>query len=458
MRLRKYAEGRILGEARCNWVQRQIAFPLPGPESSTATWLLLDCKRGPAITAGLPDGFGEEPAWPPVSDIAALVRETDEPELWERFPVLTPLLRRTLALLPPQEAAALLVDLETGCGDLFWYGLPAKDRMVPQSVSAWPLPPGLDERKGLVETVTDANPQAVLPLLERLQMPLLLAEAEAAAVTPAVKRDKAASKRRKRLLEKLENEKSRMAAMLRLGDDARLLQAYLWRLPPDAQRESICLPVNPENPDGECRTISLNPLVSVTENMRIMFRKSAKAARGLSMLDKRIALAGEIPPSRAEPERPLAGQPGKKSVKKPLFSPSLIQEFVSSDGFSLWRGRSAEGNRALLKLARPFDLWFHVEDGPSAHLLVRRDHGGQEVPERTLREGAVLVGLKSWRRNDPKAPVMIALAKHVQPVKGGAAGTVRVQELLRTILVSLDETMEQTLRPAQKGTPCTTRK
>ena len=451
MRLRKYAAGRFLGEARLNWVDRQIAFALPGPENTIPHWLLLDCKFGPAIITRLPESFDEEPAWPDAAVIASLAHPAENAAPWEQFRVLTPVLRRTLALLEPEDAAALLVDLEDGSGDLFWYGPSATDKQpVPQMVSAWPLPAGMDETAGMTEIVTSAEPRALFPMLEAMQSPVLFADAKTMATAPTVKRDKSVVKKQKRLLDKLESEKKRLEAMLALGNDARILQANLWQLPPDAQQETICLPTDPEKPNGETRVIPLSPLMTVTENMQTMFRKAAKAVRGLGMLEQRIALAREMPLSAPNTEQAAAPRTAKKDGgKKNIFSPSLIQEFLSSDGFCLWRGRSAEGNRALLKLARPFDLWFHVEDGPSAHLLVRRDHAAQEVPEQTLREAAVLVGLKSWRRHDPKAPVMIALAKHVQPIKGAAAGTVRVQEQLQTILVALDESTEQSLRPVR---------
>ena len=446
MRLRKYAAGRILGEARLNWVDRQIAFSLPAPKNSPAIWLLLDCKHGPAIVSHLPGAFTEEPIWPDITAVPSFIQSTDNTAPWEQFRVLTPLLRRTLPLLEPEDAAALLVDLENGSGDLFWYGPPAH----PHTVSAWPLPTEPERTADWTEQTTSAEPHSLFPMLEAMQLPILLADAKTLAATPTVKRDKSAVKKRNRLLDKLESERKRLEAMLALGDDARILQAHLWNLPPDAQQDAISLPLKPEDPEGDCKTIPLNPLMTVTENMQTMFRKATKATRGLAMLEQRIALARKMPvhSSPLEPEK--MQQTGKKgSDKKPLFSPSLIQEFISSDGFCLWRGRNAEGNRALLKLARPFDLWFHVEDGPSAHLLVRRDHAAQEVPEQTLREAAILVGLKSWRRGDPKAAAMIALAKHVQPIKGAAPGTVRVQERLRTLLVALDETMEQSLRPVR---------
>lgn len=430
MRLRKYAEGRILGKPRINWIERQLAFALPGPETPEDCWLLLDAKTGPAIVRSLPENFGKEPAWPDTADIA----DSAGPAPWQTFQVLTPPLRRTLERLDPPDAAALLVDLENGDGDLFWYG----KGDIPLTVSAWPLAP----EAGMWEKALPPQADVVLPLLESLQMPLLLAAARHAAETSEAKNDKTTRKKRKNLLANLEREKERLKAMLLLGDDARLVQAHLWELPAGLPPEEISLPLDPARPGGERRTIALNPFISVTENMQALFRKADKAARGLVMLEKRLALAHEIPDMPRAPQEPSRGAPVKNGGKKS----SLIQEFVSSDGFALWRGRSAEGNRRLLKLARSFDLWCHAEDGPSAHLLVRRDHAAQDVPESTLLEAAALVGQKSWRKDDPRAPVMFALAKHVHPVKGAAPGTVRVRERLLTLQAALDPALESRLK------------
>lgn len=439
MRIRKYAEGRILGEARINWAERQMAFYLPPKEGVPEKWLVLDCRNGPCIRAALDPAFENEPAWPSMEDLT-------DPAPWERFPILTPHLRRTLEGMEQRDAAALLVDLEDGGGDLFWYGTGE----APTAVSAWPLP----FSPQVWEKTTAADPQNVLPMLEAMWLPVLLKEANTAAKAPEQKQEKSARRKSKKLAEKLEEEKKRLESMRLLGEDARLLQANLWRFPPESRLEEISLPLDASDPDGEVKHIFLNSLLTVTENMELFFKKAAKASRGLAMLEKRMALLQEAPPisGNALPQPfPAENAPRKKKGSGNLFRSSLIQEFVSSDGFTMWRGRNAEGNRSALKLANPFDLWLHAEDGPSAHLIIRRDHAAREIPDRTLEEGAALVALKSWRKEEPKVPVMVALAKHVQPVKGAKAGTVNVLRHMRTVTAVTDSALEEKLRRPDGG-------
>jgi hypothetical protein len=110
-----------------------------------------------------------------------------------------------------------------------------------------------------------------------------------------------------------------------------------------------------------------------------------------------------------------------------------IARFRSSDGFLLWRGRNAAGNNLLLKSGAAHDYWLHAEGLPGAHVLVRRAHAAEEVPERTLREAAALATEKSAAQDG--ATVMVALLRHVRHKAKSAPGAVEIASLLRRIRV-----------------------
>lgn len=135
-----------------------------------------------------------------------------------------------------------------------------------------------------------------------------------------------------------------------------------------------------------------------------------------------------------------SGQKGALTAKEaPLATKyaKLVQAFKSCDGLRLLRGRNSEGNAAVLKLAQPYDIWMHAADGPSAHLIIKRDHAQHEVPQETLEEAAKLVAEKSWQRDDAQAEIMCAYAKDVRAVKGAAAGKVRVERIFTSLSVRL---------------------
>ena len=441
MRLRKYCEGRRLGTWVADWVNRRMAFAVPGPKDESPGWLLLDCKHGPAYLPKLPENFTTQVKWPPLP-LACPLSIVDDAS-WHEFPVLTPSLRRTLSCLDTNEAAALLNDLEYSQGDLFWY----MDEGIPCLLCAWPLPPR-DEEEGdsLSLRITTPQSEDTFTLLEAMYMPALLKAAQATQASPTLKQDRAAAKRDKRRHAKRMAEKERLLKLVSLETDARLIQASLWRFAPGTRLESVTLPLLSETAGGETKSIALNPLLTLTENMQAMFHQAHRAERGLAMLESRLRLAAETHSQAApRPKETPASANTKNIAARNAPPPSLVQTLFSSDGLPLWRGKNAKGNTLIVKLARPFDLWFHVEDGPGAHLLIRREHAEQTIPETTLREAAILAALKSWRKDDPKAPVMAALSKHVRPIKGAAAGTVSVQEVWRSFMVPLDRQLEEKL-------------
>ena len=138
---------------------------------------------------------------------------------------------------------------------------------------------------------------------------------------------------------------------------------------------------------------------------------------------------------------PAALDRGARDPRTPSGLPANVQAFASSDGIVILRGRDARGNWALLRLAGPYDLWMHVEGGPGAHVLVRREQG-RELPQRSLHEAANLALVKSWRRGSARAGVLCAQARHVRPVKGGKPGSVRVDKVECALELQLDPDIE----------------
>lgn len=201
-------------------------------------------------------------------------------------------------------------------------------------------------------------------------------------------------------------------------------------------------------------TVPLNPFISPTENMERYFKLAAKAQRGFPHVERRrrellaeLARAEDgtlelhpasLPHGAPEPEGPTA-------LPK-RFRGLAVRLFRTSDGFTVIRGKNKTANHHMLsQAASPFDYWFHVEDGPSSHIILKRDHPGQDVPETSLVQAAVLCGLKSYRKDDGKADVMYALIKDVRKVKGFNLGQVAVDRKLGTLRVDLDPSLEEKL-------------
>jgi predicted ribosome quality control (RQC) complex YloA/Tae2 family protein len=116
-------------------------------------------------------------------------------------------------------------------------------------------------------------------------------------------------------------------------------------------------------------------------------------------------------------------EPARRQAKSPRGT-AQPRRAVSSDGYVILYGKTGAQNDALLRMASPEDLWFHVKDGPGGHVLVRTSGKGDEVPRRTLLEAAArAAGLSQWRK-DHNVEVNYTRAKHVHKPKGARPGFV----------------------------------
>ncbi|TLD96303.1 DUF814 domain-containing protein [Helicobacter jaachi] len=72
-------------------------------------------------------------------------------------------------------------------------------------------------------------------------------------------------------------------------------------------------------------------------------------------------------------------------------------EHIFIDGFKISLGRNARENQKILESARAEDLWFHIKDVPSAHLII---HCGKQMPPNAVidKSAQMLVGLYAARK------------------------------------------------------------
>ncbi|OQX73887.1 MAG: hypothetical protein B6D59_04235 [Campylobacteraceae bacterium 4484_4] len=101
----------------------------------------------------------------------------------------------------------------------------------------------------------------------------------------------------------------------------------------------------------------------------------------LARLKKMIEAAKSVD----EAELYLPKQP--KQQKKRAKEESNIETFFC-EGYKISLGKNEKGNIALLKSARKSDIWMHLKDLPSTHVIIRSDK--QKVPESVIAFGAKL--------------------------------------------------------------------
>lgn len=90
-------------------------------------------------------------------------------------------------------------------------------------------------------------------------------------------------------------------------------------------------------------------------------------------------------------------------------------------------GKSGKGNDLLLRTrAREGDSWFHVKDGPGAHVVLLQQEGRLAAAE-DIAYAAGLAVFFSRARGKGKAEVMVSDVKNVFRSKGAAPGRVTVR-------------------------------
>lgn len=99
-------------------------------------------------------------------------------------------------------------------------------------------------------------------------------------------------------------------------------------------------------------------------------------------------------------------------------------QYLTADGSRIYVGRTPLENADLtFRVARPEDLWFHVQNQPGAHVILQRDDKTQPSSA-DVSTAASLAALHSKARNNQKVTVDYTQRKHVRKRPDAAPGLV----------------------------------
>ncbi|CAN1209852.1 NFACT RNA binding domain-containing protein [Tumidithrix helvetica PCC 7403] len=98
--------------------------------------------------------------------------------------------------------------------------------------------------------------------------------------------------------------------------------------------------------------------------------------------------------------------------------------YKSPSGFEIWVGRNNHQNDLLsFRVATDYDLWFHSQEIPGSHVLLRL-HPGTIAETQDLQVAANLAAYHSRARQSDRVPVVFTEPKHVFKPKGAQPGMV----------------------------------
>jgi len=177
--------------------------------------------------------------------------------------------------------------------------------------------------------------------------------------------------------------------------------------------------------------LSLDPSVSPKKNAEAYFKRYQKAQTGITRLNQRIAETESQLMDLSEIESDLqkkekidlekieseltslgllkAPRPKKREKKKGRYSP---RDFISADGFKILVGRNNKENDFLtFKIAKPDDLWFHAQNVPGSHVVLKKGERKKYPTPKAIQQAASLAAYYSQAKSSRKVSVIYTLAK-----------------------------------------------
>lgn len=202
---------------------------------------------------------------------------------------------------------------------------------------------------------------------------------------------------------------------------------------------------------GEPVSIKLNPEKNAVQNAQFLYKQHQKLKRArlaveplLAEVNRELRYLEQIETSLAElpqyqdsgdlialleiydeliQQHYLPDREGRYRRSSPE-SKTDFHQYTSPGGIRLLVGRNNRQNDQLsFRQATEYDLWFHAQEIPGSHALLKLDPGTQPE-ERDLQWTADVVAYHSRARDSDQAPVVYTEPKHVYKPKGAQPGMV----------------------------------
>ncbi|MBR4554307.1 MAG: NFACT family protein [Ruminococcus sp.] len=162
-----------------------------------------------------------------------------------------------------------------------------------------------------------------------------------------------------------------------------------------------------------------------------------------SVFDALTRAAGETDIAELREELSEQGYVKRSESKQKLMKNRPPLKFISSDGYEIRVGRNNKQNdRLTCKDSEKLDIWLHTKDITGSHTVISCH--GEQPPERTITEAAVIAAYHSKGRSSSQVPVDYTLIKNVKKPAGAKPGMV-IFYSNKTLYVTPDEELVKKL-------------
>lgn len=190
-------------------------------------------------------------------------------------------------------------------------------------------------------------------------------------------------------------------------------------------------------------TIALDKTLSPNENAERYFKKHRKGREGLVLLKRRLDITNgeltQVQQIQAELELQFQNAKEKYASEIASFLPRehskavLVErlpyrEHQLSTGLTIYIGRDgADNDRTTFEFCKPYELWFHAQQCPGSHVVMKYPNKNFEPSALEIEETAAIAAFHSKARNDSMVPVIYTQRKYVRKPRKAKAGLVTVE-------------------------------
>lgn len=200
---------------------------------------------------------------------------------------------------------------------------------------------------------------------------------------------------------------------------------------------------------GKNISIELEQALTPSENAEKYFKQYQKAREGLEQMQRRLEISKleldnlreiekalesdfENAKNRYKPELaellpklgrpPLAVGSESRAIRLPY------KEYELKSGVKIFVGRDGSDNdRTTFEFAKPYELWFHTQQCPGSHVVLKFPHKNFEPSKREIEETAAIAAYFSKARNDTLVPVAYTQKKYVRKLRKAKPGLVTIE-------------------------------
>jgi predicted ribosome quality control (RQC) complex YloA/Tae2 family protein len=189
--------------------------------------------------------------------------------------------------------------------------------------------------------------------------------------------------------------------------------------------------------------IPLDPALPPKQNVENYYKKHRKGREGLELLERRLEITRQeleqwreiarelndnFESARQKYAEELQSLLPKEKVKVTETVRLPYREATLSTGLTIYIGRDgADNDRTTFEFAKPYELWFHAQQCPGSHVVMKFPNKSFVPSKREIEETAAIAAFHSKAKNNSAVPVIYTERRYVRKPRKAKPGLVTVE-------------------------------